>query len=358
MFRSILKYRYKSALIILSATAAIASIFMITSLGNGIIRMYADMIRTDGDIIVMQKGVADTFFSDVNRSLIAPISRIEGVRSVQGVIVGAGKIDTVPIAGIYGVTPNRYANYHLISGRYPKQPGEVMLGESIQMLLNDPDAISLFGKRFAVTGVYRSQIGFENGGVVIDIADAQKLFKKGASFLLVALKGLDADAQQIMRRIAALDEDIDVKSTADFVANYNQFKIIRVSTGVIASISFLMGFLAIVSLMSIMVNDRMYEFGIKRALGISRVRIIAEIAAEVAMMTLASFLLAYLISLAALEILEHIRKFQGYLSGDIDLSLFVKVLAGTLAMALFGALIPAFIAARTDPVILLSRGRS
>jgi len=107
MFKSFLRYKYKTLLILVSATAAIASIFLITALGNGIISMYASMLKTDGDIIVMQKGVADTFFSDINRSLIVPIAKISGVKSAQGVIVGAGAIDTVPIAGIYGVTKNR-----------------------------------------------------------------------------------------------------------------------------------------------------------------------------------------------------------------------------------------------------------
>ena len=100
MFKSFLRYRYKTLLILISAVSAIASIFLITALGNGIISMYASMLKTDGDIIVMQRGVADTFFSDINRSLTEPISRLEGVASAQGVIVGAGAIDIVPIAKV------------------------------------------------------------------------------------------------------------------------------------------------------------------------------------------------------------------------------------------------------------------
>lgn len=357
MFRSLLHYRYKTLLIMLSATAAITSTFLITALSNGIVQMYAQMLRTDGDIIVMQKGVADTFFSDVNLSLGRSIALLDGVRSVEGVIVGAGKIDTVPIAGIYGVTPNRYANYALSSGRYPKKPAEVMIGESINMLLVDPKQITLFGKTFHVTGVYHSDIGFENGGVVINIHDAQKLFKKSASFLLVSLKDL-AKADEIIGKINALDENVVAKSTDAFIDSYNQFKIIRISGGVIASISFLMGFLAIVSLMSMMIGDRTYEFGIKRALGISKIRILMEVMAEVIVLTLFSFAQAYLVAEGLLYVLEHIKKFQGYLSGEIDATLFVQLLGGSLLMAVLGALIPALMASRVDPVTLINRGRA
>ena len=357
MFRSFRRYKYKTLLIIISATAAIVSIFLITSLSQGIIRMYADMLKTDGDIIITQKGVADTFFSDVNRSLLAPISHIPGVRDVYGIIVGAGAIGSVPIAGIYGVTKNRYHTYHLSSGNYPKKNGEVMIGKNIDLLLHHPKKITLLGTPFIVSGVYKSDIGFENGGVVIPITDAQKLFHKDASFLLVSVRDITGGTKKIIYRIIALDPDITVKSTNDFIANYNQFKIIRISGGVIASISFFMGFLAIVSLMSMMIYDRAYEFGIKRALGISKLRIVAEVVTEVVLLTLFSFIIAYLLSLSILDILEHVKKFQGYLSGEIDLTLFLQLLGGSLMMAVIGALIPALLAARVDPLILINRGQ-
>lgn len=356
MFRSFLRYKYKTALILLSATSAIASIFLITALSNGIIGMYSDMLKTDGDIIVMQRGVADTFFSDVDRTLIKPIAQIDGVASAQGVIVGAGAIDIVPIAGIYGVTQDRMAGYQLVNGTYP-QRSEVMLGENIDSILDHPKAITLLGKDFNVSGTYKSEIGFENGGVVIDIADAQGLFNKSASFLLVSLSDMRQDIDAIISKISQLSDAIEVKSTNEFIDNYNQFKIIRISSGVIASISFFMGFLAIVSLMSIMINDRRYEFGIKRAVGIAKQKIIAEVIIEVAAIILVAFLIAFGISSVLLEVLQDIDKFQGYLSGSIDLTLFLQLLVGSLGMAIIGALIPALMAARVDPIILINRGQ-
>jgi ABC-type antimicrobial peptide transport system permease subunit len=357
MFKSFLRYKYKTLLILISATSAIASIFMITALGNGIINMYASMLKTDGDIIVMQKGVADTFFSDINRSFILPISKLGGVRDAQAVIVGAGSIGAVPIAGIYGVTKNRLPNYVLTKGDYPKA-SEVVVGESISSILKSPKKIALMGETFVVSGTYKSDIGFENGGVVIGIEDAQRLFHKSASFLLVSLKDQDIKtSNMVIEQIKNLSKDIEVKSTTEFIDNYNQFKIIRISSGVIASISFFMGFLAIVSLMSMMINDRRYEFGIKRAMGISQSKILWDIIVEVLVLTLLAFTLAYGISLLLLDQLQQIEKFQGYLSGDIDQILFIRLLIGSTLMAMIGALIPAFIAARVDPMILINRGQ-
>ncbi len=356
MFKSFLRYKYKTALILLSTVAAIASIFLITALGNGIVSMYASMLKTDGDIIVTQKGVADTFFSDVNLSLLPKIAAIDGVASAQGVIVGAGALGEISIAGIYGVTENRMHNYRLAHGRYPEGK-EAILGERIAKILHDPKTVELMGKPFRVSGVFHSDIGFENGGVVVPIAQAQTLFGKSASFLLVSIDDFDRNSKEIIDRIRTLDSDIDVKSTNAFIDNYNQFKIIRISSGVIASVSFLMGFLSIVSLMSMMINDRRYEFGIKRALGISKARIVLEVILEVATLTLTAFVIAFFLSLALLYLLEHIDRFQGYLSGKIDAVLFAQLFVGSMAMAVAGAAIPAWLAARIDPIILINEGR-
>jgi len=356
MFKSLLYYKYKTGLILLSAITAITSIFLITSLSGGIVTMYSDMLKTDGDIIITQKGVADTFFSDVNRTLIPNIEQIDNVKSVHGVIVGAGAIGSLPIAGIYGVTPNRLSIYTLTEGAYPKTVNEVMLGEKINTVLGNPKKIIIFNRTFNVTGVFKSDIGFENGGVVIGINAASKMFHKSASFLLISLSNIE-HSNRVIAKIKAISNKIDVKSTSEFIQNYNQFKIIKISGAVIASISFFMGFLAIVSIMSIVINDRRYEFGIQRAMGLSKGHIVFTVVIEVMILTLFAYGIAFALSYYLLIFLQNIDKFQGYLSGVISMELALMVLAGSLFMSMVGALIPAFIAAKTDPIILIHQGQ-
>ena len=352
--KSLKKYKFKTFLIFLSTTVSITSIFLIVSISNGIIDMYASMLKTDGDIIVIQKGVADTFFSDVDLKYKDKIEDIKGVKEVQGVIVGAGSIDVIPIVGIYGITKNRFKNYKLISGKYP-QNNEIILGENISNILKNPKKVKLFNQEFKVTGIYTSEIGFENGGVLININDATKLFKKSSSFLLVTINNFENNSK-ILDKIKNLSEDIESKSTNEFIENYNQFKIIKISSLAISSISFFMGFLAIVSIMSIIINDRKYEFGIKRAIGISKKGIVTGVVLEALFITIISFIFALIISEGILEILKNIDKFQGYLNGKIDLEIIIYLFFGSSFMASLGAFIPAVIASNTDPIILIQRG--
>lgn len=313
------------------------------------------MLKSDGDIIVTQKGVADTFFSDVDRDLSKKIKKLKDVKSVQSIIVGAGAISDIPIAGIYGVSKNRMLQYKLVKGIYPKRLNDVIIGGKINTLLNNPKNLQIFGENFRVTGVYKSDIGFEEGGVVIRIQKASEMFKKSSSFLLISLKNI-ANPKPVISQIKQLSDKIDVKSTNDFIKNYNQFKIIKISGAVIASVSFLMGFLSITSIMSIMINDRKYEFGIKRAMGIPKRIIFLEVIIEVTVLVIASFLVALMLSEIVLEVLKSIDKFQGYLNGDIDVSLMFEVLFGSLLMSVIGASIPAFMASKTDPIVLIHQG--
>ncbi|MCF6309672.1 MAG: hypothetical protein L3J19_04230 [Sulfurimonas sp.] len=96
------------------------AIFLITSVSQGIIGMFSTMIKTDSDIIITQKGISDTFFSNVDISLIDEINKIDNVKSSYAMIVGASPIGHIPIADIYGTTKNHFSHYKLSKGKYPK----------------------------------------------------------------------------------------------------------------------------------------------------------------------------------------------------------------------------------------------
>lgn len=73
-------------------------------------------------------------------------------------------------------------------------------------------------------------------------------------------------------------------------------------------------------------------------------------------MSFSAYLFALLLSIGILEALPYIEMLQGYVSGSISLSIALYVLVSTLLMALIGSLIPAWIASKTDPIILINQG--
>lgn len=352
--KALRKNRFKTALIFISMSVSIAAIFLISAISGGVVSMYSSMLKTDGDIIITQRGIADTFFSDINRTVADEISKIEGVKEVSALILGAAPVEPLPIVGIYGASENRFKSYALIQGSYPTA-GEVMLGSKIYETLKHPKTISLSKKEFRVSGVFKSRIGFEDGGVVMALSDAGVVFHKSASIFLIALGDL-SQSDTIIAQINKAHPEMEAKTTDGFIDSYNQFKIIKTSSDVIGAMAFLMGILGIVSMMSMVVNDRKTEFGIMRSIGLSSRVIIFKLLGETLIIAVLAFVVAFGLSEAVLELIKHADKFQGYINGEITTLLAIKVFVVSVIMALFGTLLPAIYAARVDPMSLIQRG--
>jgi len=353
--KALSKNKFKSLLIFTSITIAVMAIFLISSVSQGIIGMYSKMIKTDGDIIITQKGIADTFFSNVDINIMKKIVKLKGVKSTYAMIVGASPVGAMPIAGIYGTTKNHLKHYKLTNGVYPKM-GEVILGSNLASQIDSPE-VKIGAKTFKISGTFSSGVGFEEGGVVMNIKDAGEIFSRSSSFILVSALHVE-NINTLVEKIKTLNNDIEVKTTKSFVKEYNQFKIIENSSLVISSLAFAMGLMGIASIMSMIVNSRKEEFGIMRALGKSRAFIMKNLFFESLIMSFSAYIFALVVSLGILEILPHIEKLQGYVNGTLSFETAIYVLISTIIMAVIGSLIPAYIASKTDPILLINQGCS
>ncbi|MCT7557202.1 ABC transporter permease [Aliarcobacter butzleri] len=118
-FKALFANKLKTFLIVLSLIFSIVSIFLISSISNGVISMYSTLLKSDGDIIVTQAKISDTFFSNVNINLIEQINNLKDIKDTSAMIVGASPVEKLPIIAVYGVTQNRFKNYTLTQGKYP-----------------------------------------------------------------------------------------------------------------------------------------------------------------------------------------------------------------------------------------------
>ncbi len=352
-FRALLANPMRSLLVFLSLTVSITAVFLISAVAHGIVSSYSTILRSDGDLIVTQARIADTFFSDVDTALIPRISKLPGVSKVTAMIVGASPVGSLPIVAVYGLSPGRMSRYKILAGDYPKK-GEAMVGQGIAGRFTG-STLSIGDRKFRISGVFGSETGFESGGVILSLEDAGALFHKKASMLFVDLDGTQP-ARKVMEAIRKLSDRIEVKSTDAFVKNYHQFRIIETSADVISAIALLMGLISIASIMSVTMLERKYEFGILRALGHSRAAIVGRILLETLMVGIVAYLTALAAALGILWILRRLPALQGYVDGVITLPLALEVGAAALTMTVLGAIVPAWRASGIDPMELITRG--
>ncbi len=60
-------------------------------------------------------------------------------------------------------------------GEYPKN-NEVLIGKSLLESMKNKEFITIANKKFKVSGTFEGDIGFENGGIVLNIEDAGAIF--------------------------------------------------------------------------------------------------------------------------------------------------------------------------------------
>ena len=75
-------------------------------------------------------------------------------------------------------------------------------------------------------------------------------------------------------------------------------------------------------------------------------------------MSISAYLVALILSLGILSMLPHIETLQGYVNGTLSFTTAVYVLLASIIMSLVGSLIPAWIASKTDPVLLINQASS
>jgi ABC-type antimicrobial peptide transport system permease subunit len=66
-----------------------------------------------------------------------------------------------------------------------------------------------------------------------------------------------------------------------------------------------------------------------------------------------SFVSAYVISNVVLYFIKNASSLQGYVNGEISSQLAIYIFITSIFMAIFGSIIPALNAAKTDPVELI-----
>ena len=328
------------------------------------------------DFTVSQKHTDDLINSQFPQSEIAEMAKVPGVKHAVGVLISTDKYDADhPLMIEVGLQPTDQAPFgvHLLTGRSytADSTDEVMLGyvfaNDIHKKAGDPMTIA--GKTYRVTGLFRTNVSFGNSTVMFPLPNLQGMNRltgqvslgfvqvesgpNGASGAAAAKKA------QIEKVRTAIDERFPqlttITSTADYGrADRNLTLISAANTGgsILAGVIAISGVLN-TSLMSFF--ERIREFGIYRAIGWTRTRVISLVIGEAIVVSLVGALFGVALGWAAINLLQHFSTLRGILDPVYDVSVFVRSIEFGLIVAFLGALYPALRAAFVVPLKAMRR---
>ncbi len=315
-------HRLRSLLTMLGILIGIASVILLTSIGEGT-RQYVLNQFTQFGTNIMTINPGRTRTTGIPGALGATIRkltlddaealrRLPQVESLVPVIAGTARVEgngrarSVLIAGTNDELPQVFTIGVRQGSFLP--PGDPRTGATVTVLapklkrelFGDANALGQYvrigGRRFQVIGVMEPKgqiLGFDlDDRAYIPIAQAITLFNRDAiqeidiRFRISAEpRDVAAAARRVLIDRHRGEEDFTVTTQAEMLDVFGKvLNIVSVAVGGIAGISLVVGAIGILTMMWIGVNERISEIGLAMSIGATRRQILAIFLAEASLL--------------------------------------------------------------------------
>lgn len=381
--------RQRSGLTTLGIVIGIASVILLTSIGEGT-RQYvlAEFTQFGTTLATVTPGRIETTglpgalgitTHPLTLDDAASLERLPGVAGVVPVIVGTAPIENagkVRHSFVYGVTaavPEVW-RMRIRSGRFlpplDLQRGAplAVLGPKLKRELFGDEPwlgrhVRVAGQRFLIIGIMAAKgqfLGFDiDDSVYIPVGEAARLFNRDQLHEIDVLIANASLIETVVGRLRATlmarhdrEEDFTLVTQTGMLDSLGRIiRIISLAVVGIGAISLLVGSIGILTMMWISVNERTSEIGLAMALGATRKQILGLFLVEAALLSTTGGLLG----LAAGLGLAHLIHFSlpGLPVHTPPEYLWLAVAVSVL-MGLISGLLPARRAASLDPVVALA----
>lgn len=381
---TLLSHRMRSFLTALGIAVGIASVVLLTSIGEGVHKFVLSEFTQFGTNLIavtpgkaMTTGMSGAIISNVRPLSMDDAVALEKIPKVVGVVpfvqgnapVEFGKRSRRSY--IFGVGPKVPLVWQMevTTGRFlpdddPRAARSfVVLGSKVRDELFGSEnplgrRIRIGGERYAVIGVMGSKgqmLGFDlDDAVYIPASRALGMFDRESLMEVDLLYAADVRAKDIVKKVKALlmarhgEEDFTITTQEQMLDVLGSvLNILTLAVGALGGISLLVGGVGILTIMTIAVNERKAEIGLLRAVGAVRGQILALFLGE-------AVVLAGIGGLAGLVIGAGGASLLGYLVPALPTHTpwIYVALAEILAasMGLLAGILPARRAANMDPI--------
>lgn len=354
---NLLRHRVRTLISIAGIAFSVAAMLTVVTVLQGAVGMFSGILSSGAEIIVFERNVSDLFFSDVPPGAKDDMARWPMVSHADPVLFGVVSSADHPIITCFGVTPEdgRIRDAQWLAGSAAQFAGVanvVVLGERAASFMNAAvgNDVPIGHGTFRVIGVIRTRNGFEDGGVFMPLATAQKFFHKdGSSVITIKLRNKD-DAAGFKTAVHQQYPNLIALEDAEFSRSYSQFKILKATAWAVGGCGLALGGLGVANTMIMSVFTRIREIAILRVNGFSNFQIASTIFGESAAVALAGGVAGLALGAAALYGLKSVPALHGYVDVALHPLLMITVVLLALLTGVAGALYPAAYAMRIRAV--------
>ncbi len=383
--RAIRAQRLRSLLSMVGIAIGIASVILLTSIGEGTRRYIVNQFAQFGaNIIAINPGKAETgglpgaFGGSTNKLTLHDAEALRRIPGVEEMVPIAFAMARVEANGrgrsvfVYGVTPSvpDVWQWNVQLGGFWHSsdpwsgPAEAVLGPTLKReLFGQEPALGRFvriaGGRFRVVGVMEPKgqmLGFDlNDAAWIPVARSMKLFNLDELGEIDLKYSASQNEERVVEAVRATlverhrgKEDFTLVTQAGMLEVFdNIMNIVTTGVAAIAGISLLVGAIGILTMMWIAVGERTNEIGLIRSIGATRRQVEMVFLTEAAALASLGGMIGVGIGLGICALL---RTAIPGLPVHTPPEFVVAAVAFSLATGLLSGVLPARRAASLDPV--------
>jgi len=367
-FLNLFRRKSRTFLALLAVTFGVAAIIVAIALVDGI---YQDALQSFGGmngVLLYQKGALDIPFSAVNLSYKSKLESVSGVKrvvpeiskmikSIEGKSTSAGDIMNAPWLIAQAPEDLQYslasaAYTHIVSGRLPSSgdTGYVLIHKDLSDRLNKPvnSTLRIEGKKFKIIGVFETDSSFLSNMVIMNISDARDLFHVPRStvsiFTIVPNNNTTAEKLANVLKFR-FGDDFEVFTSQTFASQLDAIiSQLRTLVFIVASISGFIAALGVMNTLLMSIFERTREFGVLRATGWTKDRILALVMLEALFISIIGALLGCMLGWFVAQSLSTLVPMA------LHTYLFVLAFLFSTVVGLIAGVYPAYRAANIVPV--------
>jgi len=356
--------KVRASLTVFAIAISIMTVVTMGVLTHSLRRSAISILRTGtADFSVAQKDVSDVIYSSVDTEDVNLIRSYPGVDSAVGVLVAPFRLDDGhPFFLKIGIEPDQLEPFgvHIVVGRAytATATNELMLGfrAARDMHVTAGDHVVLDGDQYEVVGIYQTGQVFGDSASMLPLVTLQANERKPATVTLAFVRvrpGTDIAA--LRERIEAERPELaTVRTESEFGRIDRNLELISAANTGVSALALVIGAVTVLNTMVLSVFERTREFGVLRAVGWSRARVLMAVMSEATLMTVAGALAGIGAAFVAIRFLQGTSALHGVFQPDYTTDIFVRALAITFGVVMFGALYPATRAALLVPISAIS----
>ena len=354
----------RSAGIALAVALAVMTVVTLTVVSSGL-ESAASAVLTVGkaDFTVAQNGVSDLLYSNIDTGQLARIATTPGVKSSVGVLLETERINAAnPLFIEIGIQPSDLTTFGVtvVAGTAygATATNEVMLGwRAAQNLgLHVGDTFHGNGTANRVVGIFSTGISYGDSAAMFPLPALQAYNRVPGSVSLVFVKIVPGQSSaQVQRTLTRDQPELTTISTLAQAGRADR-NLVFLKAAVTGStiLALVIGAIVVGNTMLLSLFERTREFGLLRAIGWGRRRVVWLVVSESLVLALLGSVLGVALSFLVTTVLEALPQLHGVLHSDFTPGAFWRGFAVGIGMAVLGSLYPSLRAANLTPLKALS----